>query len=312
MILDSSIYGMGRGAGNLNTELFVEYLNENAGKTYQVKPLLTIVDEILNGFYQQNYWGYSLPNYLSAAYRTHPNYASYLDDKKTLTVESMAELFALMEESKRYEFDKAYIEELYLRYMAAEQVHDMRRMDLKEKLKGKKVLLVAPGRSSYDEKDKIIKFSKQEDVITISINMEYQYADTDFIFLSNMRRLRELKSDVYPKCIVTSNISADGVYLKTCYGDLVNKEVAVKDNAGMMAIKFMMQMGVENIYLAGFDGYSHDAKENYADDYVAYVTRNAILDEMNTGMGKVLADFMKQAHISFLTEQKYLKIDKGE
>lgn len=32
LIIDSSVYGMGRGAGNLNTELFVEYLNDNAGK----------------------------------------------------------------------------------------------------------------------------------------------------------------------------------------------------------------------------------------------------------------------------------------
>ena len=29
IIIDSSIFGMGRGAGNLNTELFVEYLNDN-------------------------------------------------------------------------------------------------------------------------------------------------------------------------------------------------------------------------------------------------------------------------------------------
>ena len=31
LIIDSSIYGMGRGAGNLNTELFLEYLNDNIG-----------------------------------------------------------------------------------------------------------------------------------------------------------------------------------------------------------------------------------------------------------------------------------------
>ena len=44
LIVDSSIYGMGRGAGNLNTELFIGYLNENYEKTYLLKPLLTIID----------------------------------------------------------------------------------------------------------------------------------------------------------------------------------------------------------------------------------------------------------------------------
>lgn len=43
--------------------------------------MLSIIDEILNEFYQRNYWGYSLPNYLSAAHNAHPNYAGYLDDK---------------------------------------------------------------------------------------------------------------------------------------------------------------------------------------------------------------------------------------
>ena len=77
---------MGRGAGNLNTELFVQYLNDNADGNYDIKPLLSIIDEILNAFYQRNYWGYSLPNYLSAAHNAHPNYAGYLDDKKTLGI----------------------------------------------------------------------------------------------------------------------------------------------------------------------------------------------------------------------------------
>ena len=53
IIIDASIYGMGRGAGNLNTELFTEYLNETHNATYKLKPLLTIVDEILDDFYKK-------------------------------------------------------------------------------------------------------------------------------------------------------------------------------------------------------------------------------------------------------------------
>ena len=112
LIIDSSVYGMGRGSGNLNTELFVEYLNDNCGTEYNIKPLLKIIDDIINGFYQKNYWGYSLPNYISASHNAHPNYASYLDDKKTLTVENINEIFDMMDSEKSVEFDKEYIEEL--------------------------------------------------------------------------------------------------------------------------------------------------------------------------------------------------------
>ena len=117
LILDSSIMGMGRGAGNLNSELFLEYLNDNAGGQYRVKPLLRVIDRVLNDFYQQNQWGYSLPNYLSASHNAHPNYALFLTEKNTLTVEDIDRIFDAMAPQKRASFDRAYIEKLYLEYM---------------------------------------------------------------------------------------------------------------------------------------------------------------------------------------------------
>lgn len=308
LIIDSSIFGMGRGAGNLNTELFVQYLNESIGKTYLLKPLLSIIDEILNSFYQRNYWGYSLPNYLSAVHYTHPNYAIYLDDKKTLTVENMAEIFDMMDDDKKIEFDRNYIEKLYIRYMATGQVQDEHRTELINKLSNKKVLLIAPGRSSIDERQNIIDFANDKEVVTISVNMEYPYVTVDYIFLSNLRRFRELVEENRPKCIVTSNIPADNVYLQTRYSELLNNVNPVSDNAGMMAIKFLITYGVKEIYLAGFDGYTHDTQENYANDHIAFITRNAVLDAMNDGMRRVLGDYSKMAKIQYLTKARYVII----
>lgn len=308
MIIDSSIYGMGRGAGNLNTELFVQYLNENVNGNYGLKPLLTIIDEILNGFYQRNYWGYSLPNYLSAAHNAHPNYAGYLDDKKTLNVEDMDEIFSMMDDEKKVSFDKAYIEGLYLRYMETGKAHEEHLEELKERIAGKTVLLIAPGRSSVDEKEKISEFTQRENVLVIGINSDYAYARTDYIFLSNLRRFRELESDKRKKCVVTSNIPADGIYLQVRYRDLLTNEESVKDNAGLMAIKLMSMLGAKEVYLAGFDGYAHDDAENYANRQMAFITRNAVLDVMNEEMMKVLKEYKEKIPIMFLTQQKYLTL----
>lgn len=308
LIIDSSVYGMGRGAGNLNTELFVEYLNENSDGQYVLKPLLTIIDEILNGFYQRNPWGYSLPNYLSAAHNAHPNYAGYLDDKKTLTVEDMNEIFDMMDEEKRLSYDKEYIEEVYLRYMATGQVQEAHKTELKDRLAGKKILLIAPGKSSVDEMGNIVGFAGKDNVVSISVNFDYPGVDTDFIFLSNLRRFRELDTNKRSKCIVTSNIPADNVYLQTKYKDLLTDIEAVKDNAGLMAIKFLMDYGVKEIYLAGFDGYAHDARENYGDSQMAFITRNAVLDAMNEGMMAVLNQYSKEVCLHFLTEEKHVRV----
>lgn len=305
LIIDSSVYGMGRGAGNLNTELFVQYLNDNNDGNYDIKPLLSIIDEILNEFYQRNYWGYSLPNYLSAVHNAHPNYAGYLDDKKTLTVENINEIFDLMDEDKKVAYDKAYIEDLYLRYMAAGKTQEEHKAELISKLKGKTVLLIAPGKSSVEEKGKIISFV-DDSVVTVSINHNYLNLNTDYIFLSNLRRFRDLDMASRNKCIVTSNIPAKDVYIQTNYRDLLFDIDFVKDNAGLMAIKFFVQMGIKKIYLAGFDGYSHDERENYGESSMAFVTRSAVLDAMNRGMIEGLEKCCKTVKIEFLTSPRYV------
>lgn len=310
LIIDSSIYGMGRGAGNLNTELFVEYLNENADGKYNLKPLLNVIDEILNDFYQKNYWGYSLPNYISAVHWAHPNYAGYLSEKNTLTVEAMDEIFSMMPQDKCFEFDRDYIEKLYVQYMATGEAQESHKADLEEKLKGKKILLIAPGKSSGEEKDKIVAFVLKDDVVSVSVNFDYPSCDTDYIFVSNLRRFRELPVEQYGKCIVTSNIPADNVYLQTNYFDLLLPIEAVQDNAGLMAIKFFMESGVKEIYLAGFDGYSHDVKQNYALRQMELVTKNAVIDAMNDGMMEMLHEFKKNIRIFWLTEPK--KVIVGE
>lgn len=306
LIIDSSVYGMGRGAGNLNTELFIEYLNENYGKNYQLKPLLTVIDEVLNYFYQKNYWGYSLPNYISAKHNAHPNYAGFLDDKKTLTVEDMENIFSLMDEEKKYSYDKDYIEELYTRYLAIGRVQEEHLSELSDTLFGKHILLIAPGYSSYTEKEKIIETAQKNEVVSVSIN--HYYPGSDYIFISNNRRYRELDPDKYDKCIITSNITSDRAYLQTKYRDLLNDFDAVKDNAGLMAIKFFSTFEIRDIMLAGFDGYSHDSKENYADGQMELITKNAILDAMNNGMNEFLKHYSKKTKISFLTSPKYINI----
>ena len=307
IIIDASVYGMGRGAGNLNTEIFLEYLNENGDKQYKLKPILILIDKILNDFYQKNYWGYSLPNYISASHNAHPNYASYLDDKKTLTIEGMSDIFEMMADDKKVSFDKSYIEGLYLEYMDKRKVQDVHKCELMSILSEKKILLIAPGKSCIDELNKIKDFIDSNTII-VSVNFAFEYIEPKFIFLSNLRRFRELSKDNKKKCIVTSNIPSDDIYFQTRYSELVNSVNAVSDNAGLMAIKFFMSFNIEGIYLAGFDGYSHDVNENYYNSDVAIITKNSVLDSINKGMINVLKQYKKKIKIEFVTKSHFLDI----
>lgn len=308
-IIDSSVFGMGRGAGNLNTELFVEYLNDNLDASYRLRPLLGIIDRFLSRFYQMAPWGYSLPNYLSAKHNAHPNYASWLDSKKTLTVEDMDSIFEMMEPEKRASYDKAYIEALYLRYQATGQVQEQHLQELRSRIDGNRVLIIAPGPSSVEEADKIAACAAEADVVTIAINFDYQLLDTDFIFLSNLRRFRELSPEKYGKCIVTSNIPSMGVYLQTSYQELLNNIESVRDNAGMMLIRLLMNMGAREILIAGMDGYDTDPARNYADQSMAFYTRRAQMEAMNIGLSTVLKQYSTEIALRFVTKPRFVGVE---
>lgn len=306
IIIDTSILGMGRGSGNLNTELLTEYLNENIDSHYIQKPLLTLIDEVINFFYMKNHWGFSLPNYLSAKYNIHPNYAMYLSEKNTLTVEQLDEMFSMIDEQKKFRFDKEYIENLYIKYMSIGEVNEIHLLHFKEKIEDKEILLIAPGKSCYSEKDKIIEYSKKKDVISISINFDYPQYDVDYIFLSNSRRFKELVNTKKEKTITTSNIFDEKAYLKVEYKKLLNDVELIKDNAGMMLIKFLMMFNIKKIIIAGMDGYSHDTEENYASPDMEFKTSNLKFDSMNLGIRFLLEEYGKKLQIDFLTERKYI------
>lgn len=310
LIIDSSVYGMGRGAGNLNTELFVEYLNDNTNANYKLNPLLSVIDNILIRFHEEHYWGYTLPNYLSARHNAHPNYATYLASKQTLNVENMDEIFSMMDSDKKLNFDKFYIEQLYGTYMEREEVEEERLRVFSAKLDNMPVLLLAPGRSILEEEDRIWDYYNRKKPIVISINFFYSNFIIDYVFSSNPRRFRDLDKAIYNKCIVTSNILSKEVYLKIKYRKLLNNNEVVNNNAGMMVIKFLIDLGVKEIGIAGMDGYSVDAFKNYADEKMMFYTERAVCDDRNKNMSSMLTEYAKECEISFVTKPRYIILGK--
>jgi 4-hydroxy 2-oxovalerate aldolase len=302
LIVDCSIYGMGRGAGNLNSELFLNELNENAGKKYEIKPILKIMDEVINRFYEENPWGYSFPNYLSAIHMIHPNYAGYLNEKKTLAIEDIDEIFSMMDSEKGAEYDENYINDLYVQYMSKGVIRNGHLSEIREKSRGRKILLIAPGKSAIREKEKIIGFIQRYSPVVISINHEYPLYSGDYIFVSNIRRFGMIDRSLYGKTISTSNIKSHETYASVEYFELLNEVDNVRDNAGLMAIKFATSnLGAKEVYLAGLDGYSHNVYENFETRDMALLASDDFLDRMNIGIKTVLQEYKKNVKIEFIT-----------
>lgn len=110
IILDASVYGIGRGAGNLNLELITKYLNEVHGCHYHIDPMLEIYDDFLMEIKKNHMWGSNMSFTVSAAFGANPNYAAYYDNK--LSVMQIKKVFQNMTADDRV----LYTDELAQKY----------------------------------------------------------------------------------------------------------------------------------------------------------------------------------------------------
>lgn len=271
LMLDSSIMGMGKGAGNLNTELLLEHLNLFYGKQYKIGPLLEIIDKVINQLHAEFYWGYAPEYYLSSAYHCTPSYASHFYNKHMLPIDQVGELLGMISEDKKISFDKKYAEDVYRKYNESKAVDDTAVVkDLTNEFKGKKVLLVAPGKSVGTAIDKIRNFINEQDVIVIGLNSTL---DLEFDYLLTTR------VDIYDNAvtegknvIVPSSVSKGGrgnVKILN-YSNWIEIDERTHDSSAVIALNLLKTCEVKEIMLAGFDGFSANINDNYYDSTMRF------------------------------------------
>lgn len=302
MYIDACVFGMGRGAGNLNLELFAEYMNENFNSHYRIEPMLEIADEYLNDIYKKNPWGYSLPFYLSASNACHPNYAIYYGKKNTLTVKSFNELLKSIEADDRKNYSKDKAEKYYLEYQKNFLDDRETLQELQCWLNNRSVLLLAPGASLKQNREKVKQYIVDNKPVVVSLNFVTDDFKIDGIFSSNMRRYHNLdqKSDI--KRIITSNIQEAKYYdYMVNYASYISEYPEIVDNSGLMLLKLLMAIGVKTVAVAGMDGYVQ--RDNYFNEMLDFQFKD--MTRRNLLIADELKDIRKKINIEFLTPSLY-------
>lgn len=307
IMLDCSIMGMGKGAGNLNTEILLEHLNLFYGKNYKIPPLLEVIDKVINQLHNEFYWGYAPEYYLSSANHCTPSYASHFYNKHMLPIDQVGELLGLIAEEKRISFDKNYAEELYRQYNESKAVDDTAVVEeLKAEFSGKRILLIAPGKSVGDALEKIKELISQENIVTIGLNSTL---DLDYDYLLTTR------SDIYDQAvaegkniIVPSSVSKGGrgsVKILN-YANWIEYDERTHDSSSVIAMKLLQACEVKDILLAGFDGFSVNINENYYDPNMRHPVTAEQAERRNAYYKRMIKRVSDSGiNVSFITPSLY-------
>lgn len=117
IIIDSSLYGMGRGAGNLNTELITNYYNSSIEYKYNLELILDMISKYIMPIKEKRDWGYSPYLYLTGLYHCHPNFACYLLENHEITVSEFRKFIQAIPVEMKTKCRKPYVEELYQNFI---------------------------------------------------------------------------------------------------------------------------------------------------------------------------------------------------
>ena len=310
IVVDSTVYGMGKSAGNCASELISMHMNEKYGCSYDIDQFLEILDTDLMAIYQKHYWGYKYNFYISAMQNCHPNYVQFLLDKKTLSVSSINEILAQIPNGIKLLYDQNYIEKAYLEYQSNIIDDQSAIACISKELDGKTIVLLGPGKTIQSDKNKIIEFINKNQASVISVNFEHSVYKCDFVFISNAKRYSKLadlaEQEATSKLVITSNITAfdrPADYVLN-YQGLIQETGTKGDIALLLAIAALLKAGVRKVFLAGFDGFSIE-KENYYDSKYSFVRNDDQYMLSNETTMQGLRELSKRIEIKFLTDSLY-------
>ena len=295
IIIDGTLNGMGKVAGNLNTELLVDYLVRKLQYDYEVDDLFDMIDDFIYQYSLKHKWGFSTAALMAGIYKSHPNNIIYLTQKFRLDTKDIGKILSMIDPDKRQRYYYDNIQKLYIEYIA-DKTDDYETIQYLRKLIGdREVLVLVPGNSLNEYAKEISDYIVAHDPFIISVN----FVDANkksYAFFGNQKRYAMLKEQRQGrKVIVSSNVHSDGEDIVVNYHSLINRGYKYFENSTIMLLNLLKRIEVNSIAIAGFDGFDTEKKNNYIDGSYQndrhideFVQLNEEIGDMLTGISETL------------------------
>lgn len=312
LLVDGTLYGMGKSAGNTPLELLAMYMNEHFGKNYDLNQILEAIDTSIMDIYNEYHWGYNLYYFIAASNKVHPNYVFNLINKRTLSIKSINEILKKIDDDKKLLYDKNCIEELYAAYEKYECDDTAALGALAQKWPRQELLVIGPGRSCIESREAIEDYLRVHRPTVITINFIPDWCRADYVFLTNSKRHLQLSTQLSRaenrdiQVVATSNVTkASGTFTyEINYSNVIDPTAVVQDNSLIMLMKLFIKVGVRHAALAGFDGYVRD-QINYFRSSMEYRTVQERADELNAYAKEFFRENRENIAVDFITPSLY-------
>lgn len=315
-IVDASLCGMGRGAGNATTELVASYLDRKQNGNYDMDAILDAIDTYMEPFREAYTWGYSTPYFVAGMYQCHVNNIAYLQRNHRTNARDMRNIIASLSQAERRKYDYDLLERRYLENQSRLVDDEAAVRALRQEFAGRTVLLVAPGRSVIDKRERVHAFIKKEQPVVIGVNAICDGYAYDYLFFVNSARCDYAKNAHGKTFAETKKILLSSIKTEGAEGELIlNFNRAIKrgwphfDNAVISALRLLNSIGAKKVVIAGFDGFRHAYNESYADPSLPTLNPDNRWDELNVEISAIFEDVLSSTRgsmeISFVTESLF-------
>ena len=317
IIIDGTLGGMGKVAGNLNTELIVDFLVRKKHYDYEFEDILDMLDDYIYKYAKDNSWGYSTPAMMAGIYKSHPNNIIYLTSKFRLDTRDIGHLLSMIDPATRQRYDYDNIQRLYTEYVA-DKIDDHESVNLlKSMIEGKEVLVMVPGGTLNTHREEIDGYIRHNKPIVISVNFVADEPSA-IAFFGNQRRYNRLSGKRKERCvIISSNVKSDTPKdIVVNYHSLINRGYTYFENSTIMLFALLRRINPSYITIAGFDGFDEKATDNYSDSSFQnerhveeFVTLNRELKSMFTEIVETMSPGCK---FTMLTPSLYESVVKND
>jgi len=294
-IVDSTIYGMGRGAGNLPTEVLLSYLQLLTRDKYNVIPVLQVIDRFFMNIETDEPWGYQLPYMLSGIFQCHPYYPKTLVDYREYSMEDIWNALEVVKKLNPVGFSKEIVNDIIrsgmiggLKKKGETRMTDGLKYETKREVKVPYInrhangdfLILANGPTLKEYKTKIDRFIQKYDPIVIGANYLSGLFKPHYHAFNNKRRFVSYIDtvDKESKLLLGENLAPDMIreytsrdyeiiYFYDELNDFGIENGVILSNCRTIAVLLMgvaIVMGADRIFAVGLDGYANfDPKKGF-------------------------------------------------